>query len=224
MDDLIKLENSEQIQNLIYTIRGKQVMLDRDLAKLYGVENRALKQAVKRNLEKFPDDFMFVLEENEIDSMVSQNVIPSKQHLGGSLPYVFTEQGVSMLSTVLKSKTATKISISIFRAFVQMRKFLYQNKHFFKRVEILEQNQLITNTNIEKIFKELENKNYVKKQGIFFDGQIFDSHNFISDLIRKAKNKIILIDNYIDDNTLTLFNKNQSVDVIIYTQTIKKEL
>ncbi|SUB59407.1 ORF6N domain [Phocoenobacter uteri] len=95
------------IKSKIYTIREKQVMLDRDLALLYRVENRALKQAVKRNLEKFPNDFMFILTENEVDLMVSQNVIPSRQHLGGSLPYAFTEQGVSMLSSVLKSKIAT---------------------------------------------------------------------------------------------------------------------
>ncbi|MBS9782654.1 MAG: ORF6N domain-containing protein [Arcobacter sp.] len=223
MEELTKISDLD-IKSKIYTIRDKQVMLDRDLASLYQVENRALKQAVKRNIEKFPEDFMFILTDNEIDLMVSQNVIPSKQHLGGSKPYVFTEQGVSMLSSVLKSKIAIQISINIFRAFVQMRKFISQNTPIFKRLETLEQNQLITNTNIDKIFKALEDKENIQEQGIFFNGQIFDAHNFVSNLIRKAKNKIVLIDNYVDDSTLTLFQKNQNIEVIIYTQTITKAL
>ncbi|MDP8098698.1 ORF6N domain-containing protein [Pasteurella atlantica] len=219
-----KITEHFDIKSKIYTIRNKQVMLDRDLALLYNVENRALKQAVKRNIEKFPDDFMFILTENEVDLMVSQNVIPSRQHLGGSLPYAFTEQGVSMLSSVLKSKIATQISISIFRAFIQMRKFISQNETIFKRIETLEQSQLITNTNIDKIFKALESKDYIQQQGIFFNGQIFDAHKFVSDLIRKAQKEIVLIDNYIDDSTLTLFQKNQNVSVTIYTHSISKTI
>ncbi len=223
MEELTTISDLD-IKSKIYTIRNQQVMLDRDLASLYQVENRALKQAVKRNIEKFPEDFMFILTDNEINLMVSQNVIPSKQHLGGSIPYVFTEQGVSMLSSILKSKIATEISINIFRAFVQMRKFISQNAPIFKKLETLEQNQLMTNTNIDKIFKALENKDHIQEQGIFFNGQIFDAHNFVSDLIRKAKNKIVLIDNYVDDSTLTLFQKNQDIDVVIYTHTISKTL
>jgi len=119
--------SEESIQNKIYTIRGMQVMLDRDLAQLYQVETRALKQAVKRNMGRFPEDFMFELTDNEIDAMVSQSVIPSKQHLGGARPFVFTEEGVSMLSSVLKSKIAIEVNISIFRAFAKMRKFLLSN-------------------------------------------------------------------------------------------------
>ncbi|MBR0573925.1 MULTISPECIES: ORF6N domain-containing protein [Pasteurellaceae] len=219
-----KITEHFDIKSKSYTIRNKQVMLDRDLALLYNVENRALKQAVKRNIEKFPDDFMFILTENEVDLMVSQNVIPSRQHLGGSLPYAFTEQGVSMLSSVLKSKIATQISISIFRAFIQMRKFISQNETIFKRIETLEQSQLITNTNIDKIFKALESKDHIQQQGIFFNGQIFDAHKFVSDLIRKAQKNIVLIDNYIDDSTLTLFQKNQNVSVTIYTHSISKTI
>jgi len=219
-----ELTTTKNIKSKIYTIRDQQVMLDRDLAELYQVENRALKQAVKRNIDKFPNDFMFILSDKEIDIMVSQNVIPSKQHLGGSKPYVFTEQGVSMLSSVLKSKIATNISISIFRAFVSMRKFISQNALIFQKFEHIEQKLLKNDENFNKIFKALENKDTIQTQGIFYNGQIFDAHNFVSDLIRSAKNSIVLIDNYIDDTTLTLFSKNQNVNISIYTHTITKEL
>ena len=125
----------ETIENKIYNIRGLQVMIDRDLALLYGVETRALKQAIKRNIQRFPEDFMFILSDMEINIMVSQNVIPSKQHLGGSKPYAFTEQGVSMLSAVLKSKTAITMSIKIIKIFVSMKNFLIQNASIFQRLD-----------------------------------------------------------------------------------------
>ena len=189
-----------------------------------GVETRALKQAIKRNIQRFPEDFMFILSDMEINIMVSQNVIPSKQHLGGSKPYAFTEQGVSMLSSVLKSRIATYISINIFRAFVNMRKLISTNNSVFQRLETLEQNQLITNTNIDKLFSALENKQLKPSNGIFFNGQIFDAYTFISDLIRTAKKEIILIDNYIDDSTLNLFAKVLNIKVTIYTHTISKTL
>ncbi len=115
------------------------------------------------------------------------------------LPYVFTEQGVSMLSAVLRSHTAIEVSIKIIDSFVAMRKFISQNETIFKRIETLEQSQLITNTNIDKIFKALDSKKHIPQQGIFFNGQIFDAHKFVSDLIRKAQKQIVLIDNYIDD-------------------------
>jgi len=116
--------NGLPMQNIIYTIRGVQVMLDRDLAHFYGIENRALKQAVKRNPARFPDDFMFELSDSEIELLVSQNVIPSKKHLGGARPYAFTEQGVASLSSVLQSESAIAINIQIMRAFVTMRRFI----------------------------------------------------------------------------------------------------
>jgi len=211
------VENNQDIKNKIYTIRGMQVMIDRDLSKLYEVENRALKQAVKRNIDKFPDDFMFELTDNEIEMMVSQNVIPSKKHLGGASPYVFTEQGVSMLSSVLKSKTATKVSIDIFRAFVNMRKFISNNAQIFQRLESLESKQFQTDEKIDNILDAIEDKSIKPKQGIFYNGQVFDAYNFVADLIRSSKESITLIDNYIDDTTLTLFSKNQDTDVTIYT-------
>ena len=222
------IEKNQDIQSKIYTIRGLQVMLDRDLAILYEVENRALKQAVKRNLDKFPDDFMFKLSDNEIENMVSQNVIPSKSYLGGSIPFAFTEQGVSMLSSVLKSKTATAISINIFRAFVKMRKFILSNNDLFQRLDAIEKRQigyeLKSDEKFEKLFEAIEQKEIKPSFGIFYDGQMFDAYIFISDLIRGVKSKIVLIDNYIDDSVLTLFSKNQDVDVTIYTHIVSKQL
>jgi len=128
------------IENKIVEIRGVKVMLDFDLAELYEVETRALKQAVKRNLDRFPKDFMFVLTDKEIDELVSQNVIPSKSKMGGSLPFAFTEQGVAMLSSVLKSKKAMQINISIMRAFVFIRQYALSSKEISEKLNDLEKN------------------------------------------------------------------------------------
>ncbi|MEA3288693.1 MAG: ORF6N domain-containing protein [Campylobacterota bacterium] len=128
----------EEINSKIYEIRDMKVMLDRDLAQFYGVETRRLKEQVKRNIERFPDDFMFQLTDYEVTLMVSQNAIPSKQHLGGSLPFAFTEQGVSMLSAVLKSKIAVEISIKIMRTFTALRKYALTHDDLAKKIEDLE--------------------------------------------------------------------------------------
>lgn len=130
---------TQNIQNRIYEIRSEKVMLDRDLAELYEVENRALKQAVKRNPDRFPKDFMFQLNESEVDNLVSQNVIPSKSYFGGALPYAFTEQGVAMLSSVLKSQKALQVNIAIMRTFVEVRKLVLQNTHFNQQLQQLRQ-------------------------------------------------------------------------------------
>ncbi len=214
----------ENIKNMILNFRGIQVMIDRDLAELYQVETRILKQAVKRNIERFPDDFMFELSDEEIDFMVSQNVIPSKKYLGGAKPYAFTEQGVSMLSSVLKSKVAIDVNIAIFRAFAKMRKFLLANATIFQKFNYIEQKLLQYDKNFERVFKAIENKDIQPKQGIFYDGQIFDAYIFISDLIKSAKKSIVLIDNYVDETILTLFSKNQNIDVKIFTKNINKQL
>ena len=216
--------NEQHIQHKIFTLRNQQVMLDRDLAELYQVETRTLKQAVKRNIDRFPDDFMFELTEDEIDFMVSQNVIPSKKHLGGAKPYAFTEQGVSMLSSVLKSKIAINVNIAIFRAFAKMRKFLLANAMIFQKFNYIEQKLLQHDVNFEKVFKAIESKDVKPKQGIFYDGQIFDAYVFVTDLIKSAKKSIVLIDNYIDETVLTLFSKNQKIEVTIFTKTISKQL
>jgi len=216
--------NDQHIQHKIFSLRSQQVMLDRDLAKLYQVETRALKQAVKRNIDRFPEDFMFELTEDEINFMVSQNVIPSKKHLGGAKPYAFTEQGVSMLSSVLKSKIAINVNIAIFRAFAKMRKFLLANAMIFQKLNYIEQKLLQHDENFEKVFNAIENKDVKPKQGIFYDGQIFDAYVFVTNLIRSAEKSIVLIDNYIDETILTLFRKNQKIEVTIFTKNISKQL
>jgi hypothetical protein len=216
--------NEQHIQHRIFTLRNRQVMLDRDLAELYQVETRALKQAVKRNIDRFPNDFMFELSDDEINFMVSQNVIPSKKHLGGATPYAFTEQGVSMLSSVLKSKIAIDVNIAIFRAFAKMRKFLLANATIFQKFNYIEQKLLQHDENFEKVFKAIESKDVKPTQGIFYDGQIFDAYIFISDLIKSAKKSIVLIDNYVDETVLTLFSKNQKIEVTIFTKNISKQL
>ena len=216
--------NEQKIQHRIFTLRNQQVMLDRDLAELYQVETRTLKQAVKRNIDRFPNDFMFEPTSDEINFMVSQNVIPSKKHLGGAIPYAFTEQGVSMLSSVLKSKIAIDVNIAIFRAFTKMRKFLLVNGTIFQKFNYIEQKLLQHDENFEKVFNAIESKDLKPKQGIFFDGQIFDAYIFISNLIKSAKKSIVLIDNYVDETVLTLFSKNQKIDVTIFTKNISKGL
>ena len=222
------MNNLITIENKIYTIRGMQVMLDKDLAELYGVKPIRLREQVKRNINRFPADFMFQLDENEIDFMVSQNAIPSKQHLGGSKPYMFTEQGVSMLSAVLKTDFAVEMSIKIIRAFVSMKQFLVNNASIFQKIDQIEKRQIgyeiKTDEKIDTIFQALENKTIKPSQGIFYDGEIFDAYEFVSDLVKSAEKEIILLDNYIDETVLTLFSKNQEVKVIIYTQTITKQL
>ena len=223
---------SEQIdiQSMIKTIRGQQVMLDRDLATLYGVENRALNQAVKRNLERFPEDFMFQLNKTEEDDLKSQNVTSS---WGGrrKLPYAFTEQGIAMLSSVLRSPMAVDVNIRIMRAFVAMRRFIISNAQLFQRIENIEYDQLQmklhqeqTDKRIDEVFKRLDAKT-LPTQGIFYDGQVFDAYHFICDLIRKAKHNIVLIDNYVDDTVLTLLDKRENgVMATIYTQRISNQL
>lgn len=217
------------IKPMIRVIRGQQVIIDRDLALLYGVETRVLNQAVKRNSERFPDDFMFQLSKEDVEILKSQNVTSS---WGGDrrLPYAFTEQGIAMLSSVLKSQTAVDVNIRIMRAFVSMRRFIATNAQLFQRLETIEYHQLemkqhqeVTDKRIDEVFKRLD-ANIPPVQGIFYDGQVFDAYRFVSDLIRKAKHSIVLIDNYVDDTVLTLLDKrNSGVTSTIYTQRISNQ-
>ena len=221
-----QLPMAADIQPMIRVIRGQQVIIDRDLALLYGVETRALNQAVKRNIERFPDDFMFQLDKEDVEILKSQNVTSS---WGGDrrLPYAFTEQGIAMLSSVLKSQTAVEVNIRIMRAFVSMRRFIATNAQLFQRLETIEYHQLemkqhqeVTDKRIDEVFKRLE-ANIPPMQGIFYDGQVFDAYRFVSDLIRKAKRTIALIDNYVDDTVLTLLDKREKgVTATIYTQRV----
>ncbi len=216
----------EDINSKIYTIRGVQVMLDEDSAKLYNVETKVFNQAVKRNIERFPDNFRFLLTQNEYESLRSQFVTleTARGKHRKYLPYAFTEQGVSMLSAVLKSDTAIQTSIQIINSFVKMRRFLFDNASVFQRFTQIEQKLLTHDENFDKLFEALENKSLKPKQGIFYDGEIFDAYIFINDLIKNAKAEIILIDNYIDENVFILFSKYPNIKTKIYTQSITKQL
>ncbi|MDD5159815.1 MAG: ORF6N domain-containing protein [Sulfuricurvum sp.] len=225
----IAIIDEHNIQNKIYTLRGLQVMLDRDLAELYGVKPIRLREQVKRNSDRFPEDFMFQLSNDEIDTLVSQNAIPSKSHLGGSLPYVFTEQGVASISGVLTNKIAIEINIKIMRAFVQMRRFLSQNGLLFQRLDRLESIQMEHKIESDKKFNELfnaiESKELKPDHGIFYENQIFDAYVFASDLIKSAKRSIVLIDNYVDESVLVLLSKRvDGCRATIYTKTITSQL
>lgn len=222
------IENSlipdNNIIDLIYEIRDTPVMLDRDLARFYQVKATRLREQVKRNVKRFPDDFMFQLTHKEVDYMVSQNAIPSKQVLGGALPYVFTEQGVAALSSVLTSERAVDVSIIIIRSFVALRKSVLNDRSFLSRLTHLERTQIKTEAQLDKIFTALNNNKDIQ-QGIFYKGQIFDAYSFISDIIRSANNSITLIDNYIDDSVLTLMNKRKPrVKLRIITRTHSKQV
>jgi len=219
------LLSSKNIWDKIYLLRGVQVMLDKDLAELYEVKPIRLREQVKRNYKRFPSDFMFQLADSEVEFLVSQNAIPSKKHLGGYLPYAFTEQGVANLSSVLTNDKAIEVNIQIMRAFVAMRKFLVANAQIFQRLDVIEQKQIGYDEKFEQVFDAIQSKDIMPEKGIFFEGQIFDSYKFVSDIIRTANQSIVLIDNYIDDSVLTLFSKrNKNVQVIMFTKEISKQL
>lgn len=240
----------ESLRGLIHTLRGVQVMLDSDLAHIYQVETKMFNRAVKRNIERFPDSFRFQLTKEEYEnlrcqfgtsSQVSQNEIPEESCLRSQIatssghggrryfPYAFTEQGVAMLSGVLRSETAIQTSIHIINAFVAMRRFMAANGGLLQRMDSLEKRQINheikTDGRFEKVFDALESKSLSPTQGIFFDGQIFDAYVFVNDLLRQAQQSIVLIDNYIDDSVLVqLAKRKQGVSATILTKTIGKAL
>lgn len=214
----------DRIESLIHTIRDHHVMLDSDLARLYGVETKVLNQAVKRNIERFPEDFMFQLTKEEClkSQIVTLNAERGK-HLK-YMPHAFTENGVAMLSSVLRSKTAIEVNIRIMRAFTSFRAFLTNNMGLFQRMESLELRQLKTESKVDKVLDCL-NKTDIPRQGMFFDGQIFDAYNVMSDLVRKANKRIVVIDNYVDDTVLKLLDKRgSSVTATIFTKSISERL
>ncbi|EHM7981285.1 MULTISPECIES: ORF6N domain-containing protein [Bacteroidota] len=216
----------KEIKNLIYTIRDKQVMLDSDLAVLYQVETKNLNKAVKRNIDRFPEKFCFQLTVEEVDFLRFQ-FGTSNVGRGGRryLPYVFGEQGIAMLSTVLRSDVAVKVSIEIMDAFVEMRRMLISNASLFHRLDKIELKQLKADQKIEEIFKALESDKLYSEKGVFYNGQVFDAYTFVADIVRSAKSSIILLDNYVDDTVLTLLGKrNTNVTATIYTKTISSQL
>lgn len=225
MHDKKELITQTIVENRIFTIRAMQVMIDSDLAGLYSIETKALNQSVKRNQSRFPKSFHFQLTNNEKDELVTNcDRFENLKH-SSSLPYAFTEQGVAMLSAVLRSETAVKVSIQIMQAFVQMRKIISDHSGIFQRLNGLEYKQTETDKKFEMIFDALQQKESEPTHGIFYNGQIFDAYKFISDIIRKAQTSILLIDNYIDDTVLTLFCKRRkNVTVNIYTKKISKQL
>lgn len=213
------------IEKLIYVIRDKQVMIDSDLAMLYQVETGALNRAVKRNIKKFPEDFRFQLTVEEYENLKCQIGISSlnENGYGGrrTLPYVFTEQGIAMLASVLHSDIAVNVSIGIMRAFVEMRRFIANNALLFERISNVELKQLEyqkqTDEKLEQIFEYIS-EHEEASQKIFFDGQIYDAFSLIVSLIQKAEKEITLIDGYIDVGTLNLLaKKNEGVSVTVYT-------
>ena len=212
------------IKSMILYFRGLQVMIDRDLAELYGVETKVLNQAVKRNIERFPKSFRFQLTNNERLELVTNCDRFVKLKHSSTNPYVFTEQGVAMLSAVLRSETAIKVSIRIIEAFIEMKKFISNNAAIFQRIGNIETKQIATDEKIDRIFEALESSNLKPKQGIFYNGQVFDAYKFVIGLVKQSKESIVLIDNYIDETILTLFSKNQNVNVKIYTKNINKQL
>ena len=221
MEEELELTTAEDIQNLIYTVRGKQVMLDSDVANLYHYETKKINQAVKRNIERFPEGFCFQLTESELENLRSQFVTSSlgTGNYGGRryLPYVFTEQGIAMLAPLLKNKIAVQVSINIMNAFVIMRHFLKENGQVFERLTSVEYRLIEHDKKFDIVFDKLQEKQ-IENQRIFFDGQIYDAYILIIDIIKNANNKITIIDNYVDDSILEMLSKKKdNVEVVILT-------
>ncbi|OHD84671.1 MAG: DNA-binding protein [Sulfuricurvum sp. RIFCSPHIGHO2_12_FULL_44_8] len=222
----ISIIDEHNIQNKIYTLRGLQVMLDRDLAELYGVETKVFNQAIKRNSERFPSDFMFQLTKDELENWRSQFVTSNKEKMGlRRAPYAFTEQGVSMISAILKSPTAVDMSVKIIRTFVTMRKFISHNGVLFQKIDTIEQKILKHDAKFNQLFSAIESKDLRPDYGIFYEDQIFDAYVFVSDLIKSAKRSIVLIDNYVDESVLVLLTKRaDGCKATIYTKMITSQL
>ena len=233
--NVVKYE-TENIKNLIYTIRGKQVMLDSDVAMLYHYQTKRINETVNRNKQRFPKNFCFQLTEAEIKCLKSQIILSNlhqennwsqiatsskkenSKHRGNKyLPYVFTEQGIAMLSGLLKNDIAIQVSINIMNAFVEMRKFLMLNGQVFERLSSIEYKLLEYDKKFDEVFNQLQLEENIK-QRIFFDGQIWDSYSLVIDIIKRANNKILIIDNYVDDSILKMLSKKKKdVEVVILT-------
>jgi hypothetical protein len=217
---------TQQVASRIHTLRRVQVLFDRDLALFFDVKPIRLREQVKRNANRFPEDFMFQLTGDEVREMVSQNAIPSKQQLGGALPFAFTEEGVAALSAVLRSERAVQVGIQIVRAFVAMRKFILNHARIFERLDHVERWQILADQKFEQIFTALEgHDDQPRSQGVFFNGQIFDAYTFATSLVKQARKSLVLVDNYVDESVLLMLAKRApSVTATIYTKKISSEL
>jgi phage regulator Rha-like protein len=248
------LQPLENIENLIHVIRGKQVMLDVDLARLYGVETKRLNEQVKRNIERFPEDFMFQLSKEEAESSRSQfatlneegelsrsqiATLNGRGHNIKHLPYVFTENGVAMLSTVLRSQQAININIQIMRAFNAMRHFIAANAQVFQRLEVIEHTQLslvahqekianrqdVTDKKLEEVFRRLDEGAVAPKEAIFFEGKFFEARLLLEQIIKTATKRVIIIDGYIDAETFDMLDvRDKGVTADIYSDGEHKSL
>ena len=222
MNELI-IEEELKIENMIYEIRGKQVMLDSDLAKLYQVETKRINEAVKNNLEKFPERFSWILSKEEYNHLRSNfSTSSSIKNYGGRRynPRVFTEQGVAMLATVLKSHVATRVSIAIMDAFVSMKKYISNElleQQYIKNMLLKHDNEINNLDNIvlllQESFDKLQNKELVNE--IYFEGQIYDAYSKILEIISKAKEEIIIIDNYADKTILDMISRTKTKVILI---------
>ena len=223
MNNKIDLLSNNEIRERIFTFREVQVMVDRDLAELYGVSTKRLNEQVKRNIKRFPSSFRFKLSDGEKNELVANcDRLKNLKH-SVSNPYVFTEQGIAMLSSVLHSDTAIKISIRIIEAFVEMRKFILNNALIFQKLERLELKQIETDKKLDDLFNAIQKEQVIPQKGIFYDGQVFDAYKLLSDIIKTAKESIVLIDNYIDESVLVHFGKRQNgVSLVIYTNVTKQ--
>ena len=217
-----------KIENIIYEVRGKQVMLDSDLAMLYGCKNgtKDINKAVKRNLDRFPEDFYFQISKNEFENLKFHFGTSSANNYGGirKLPHVFTEQGVAMLATVLRTENASRVSVKIMRTFVAMRKFINENKDIFRRLTTVEYKLLEHDDQIDELFDKFEPKK-LENQKIFFYGEIYDSFSLIIEIIKEAEEKIIIIDNYVDKSILDMLvykKENVSVELITSSHYLTK--
>lgn len=212
--------SNEEIKNLIYTIRGKQVMLDSDVARLFKYATKDLNRNVKNNIERFPEYYCFQLTDEEYKSLRCKNFTLNENGRGQHrkyLPYVFTEYGITMLAGLLKSEVAVNVSIKIVNTFIEMRKFISENGQLFERLTNVEYKLLEHDKKFDEVFNQLQLEENIK-QRIFFDGQIYDAYSLIIDIIKKANRKILIIDNYIDDSVLKMLTKKKNnVETIILT-------
>ncbi len=235
MNDDIQLYQSEELRvksvlqmdtcSRLFIIRGVPVLLDRDLAELYSVDTKRINEQVRRNIDRFPERFRFQLSDTETRELVAKCDRLEKLKHSSVNPYAYTEQGVAMLATVLKSDVAVKVSIAIMDAFVEMHRIMASNAALYQRIKDIERHQLCTDQKIEEIIGFIGSKALPPKEGIFYDGQIFDAYAFASDLIRSARKRIILIDNYIDDSVLMMLAKREEgVTAEIVTRRVTEAL